>query len=62
VEWYKEVYGPEDNSLMDANPSRDVHQMDTVGPESLEDWKDTICPGEVQGDWLSKLGDWKAGG
>jgi hypothetical protein len=36
-EWYDEVDGPEDNSLMDTNHSGDVYQQDNVGTESLED-------------------------
>jgi len=43
---------------MDTNQSGDVYQKDTVGPESLEDWKDTICSEEVQGDWLTEQGHW----
>jgi hypothetical protein len=43
---------------MDSNQSGDVYQKDTVGPERLEDWRDTICSEEVQADWLSEQGDW----
>jgi len=62
VEWYKEVAGPEDNSPMDNNQSGDVYQKDTVAPERLEDWKDTICSEEVKVDWLSEEGDWRTRG
>jgi hypothetical protein len=54
VEWYNEEDGSEDNSLIDTNQSGDVYQKDTVGPERLEDQKDTICSEEVQADWLSE--------
>jgi hypothetical protein len=43
---------------MDPNKSGDVSQKDTVGPERLEDWKDTICTEEVQADWVSEQWDW----
>jgi len=48
VEWYEEVDGPEDNSPMDTNHSVHGYQIETVGPESLEDGKDIICLEEVQ--------------
>jgi len=57
AEWYEEPGGPEDNSPMDTNQSGDLYQKDTVGPEWLEDWKDTICSEEVQADPLSKNRD-----
>jgi len=47
---------------MDTNQSGDVYQKDTVGPERLEDSKDTVCSEEVQADWLSEQGDWKTRG
>jgi len=62
VEWCKEENGPEDNSPMDTNQSGDVYQKDTVCPEGLEDWRDTICLEEVQADWLPEHRDWRAKG
>jgi hypothetical protein len=56
-EWYKEVDSPEDNSPMDINQSGVVCQKDTVGPQGLEDWSDTICTGKVQADWLLEQSD-----
>jgi hypothetical protein len=35
-EWYNEDDGPEDNSPMDTNLSRDIYQNDTVGLKRLE--------------------------
>ena len=58
VEWLNKEDGPEDNSPIDTNNSGDVYQKDTVGPERLEDWKDTICSKEVQADWLSHQRHW----
>jgi len=52
MEWYKEVYGPTENSPVDPNQSGDGDQIETGGQESLEDWMDTICSNEVQADWL----------
>jgi len=43
---------------MDPNHSRDEYQKDTVGAETLEDSKDTICSEEVQADLLSEQGHW----
>jgi hypothetical protein len=54
VEWYKEVDGLEDNSPMETNQTGDVYQMESVGPESLDDWKDTIYLEAGQADWLSE--------
>jgi len=54
VEWYDEEDSPEDNSLMGTNQSGHVYQKETVGPERLEDCKDTICSREVQANWLSE--------
>jgi len=62
VEWYKEVDGLEDNSLMDTNRSGNVYQKYTVDPERLEDWKDTICSEEVQADSFPEKLDWKMRG
>jgi len=47
---------------MDTNQSRDVYQKDTIGTETLEECKNTICSEEVQADWLSEYGDWKMRG
>jgi len=58
VEWKDGEDGLEDNSPMDTNQSRDVYQKDTVSPDRLEDWKDTICSEEVQADWFPKQGHW----
>jgi hypothetical protein len=33
--------------------------MESVGPESLDDWKDTIYLEAGQADWLSEWEDWK---
>jgi len=60
IEWYKEVDGPEDNSLIDTNQSGYVYQKDTVGLERLEDWRDSICWEEVQANWLAEQGDRRA--
>jgi len=38
----------------DTNQPADGYHKDTVGPERLEDWQDTICSEEVQADWLSE--------
>jgi hypothetical protein len=43
---------------MDINQSGDVYLKDTVGPERLEDWKDSICTEGVKADWISEQGDW----
>jgi len=43
---------------MDTSQSGDIYQKNTVGPERLEDWKDTLSSEDVQADWLSELGDW----
>jgi hypothetical protein len=42
IEWSNEEDGPEDNNPMDTNQSGDLYQKDTVCPETLEDWKNTI--------------------
>jgi hypothetical protein len=49
-EWYQEVYGPEDNSLINPNHSRDVYQQDTVSPERVEHWNDTASCEEIHTD------------
>jgi hypothetical protein len=57
VEWCKEEDGPEDNSPMDTNQSWDIYHKHTVGPERLEDWRDTIWSDDVQAYWLSSQED-----
>jgi len=37
VEWYNEVDGQDDNSLMDTNQSEDVYLKDSVDSERLEE-------------------------
>jgi hypothetical protein len=61
-EWYIEEDGPEHNSLMDLNQSKDVYRKATVGSETLEDWNDTFCYVEVQANWFSQEWDWRAEG
>jgi hypothetical protein len=58
AEWYNEEDGPEDNISINTNQSGNVYRKNTVGPERLEDLKNTICSDKVQTDWLSWQGDW----
>jgi len=58
VEYYDGEDGPEGYCPIDTNQSGDVYQKDTVGPERLEDWKDTICSEEVKADWSSEQEHW----
>ena len=47
---------------MDANQSGDLYQKDTVGPEWLEDLKDTNWLDKVHANWLSNNEDWRMRG
>jgi hypothetical protein len=43
---------------MDTNQSGDLYQKDTVCPETVENWKNTIYSYDVQADGLSEQEDW----
>jgi hypothetical protein len=47
---------------MENDQFGDVYLQDSVGPEALGDWGNTICLEAIHPSWLSEQGDWKMRG